>query len=151
LPAPSLERMCWRPREFSCENSVAYLVRSLRTNARIPLSHDWHVQPSCQRPNRLPPERRAFDQPEPQLVRIRPSSKPYKHTVRRKSRQPTHPTEFPRDFHNGKAWTGDFTCQRAISSTQQYVSSAQPTPNFGAAEYGRHKIEKRSYFWRSLL
>jgi len=23
-------------------------------------SHDWHVQPICQRPNRLPPERRAF-------------------------------------------------------------------------------------------
>ena len=23
-------------------------------------SHDWHVQPNCQRPNRLPPERRAF-------------------------------------------------------------------------------------------
>jgi hypothetical protein len=23
-------------------------------------SHDWHVQPSCQRPNRPPPERRAF-------------------------------------------------------------------------------------------
>jgi hypothetical protein len=23
-------------------------------------SHDWHVQPYCQRPNRLPPERRAF-------------------------------------------------------------------------------------------
>ena len=25
-----------------------------------PLSHDWHVQPSCQRPNHPPPERRAF-------------------------------------------------------------------------------------------
>ena len=27
--------MCWRLREFSCENSVAHLVRSLRTYARI--------------------------------------------------------------------------------------------------------------------
>jgi len=24
------------------------------------VSHDWHVQPDCQRPNRDPPERRAF-------------------------------------------------------------------------------------------
>jgi hypothetical protein len=23
-------------------------------------THDWHVQPSCQRPNRIPPERRVF-------------------------------------------------------------------------------------------
>jgi len=29
------------------------------SNPRLP-SHDWHVQPSCQRPNRIPPERRAF-------------------------------------------------------------------------------------------
>ena len=27
--------MCWRPRESSCEDPVAYLVRSLRTYARI--------------------------------------------------------------------------------------------------------------------
>ena len=37
---------------LSCE-----IVSDLCPN---PLSHDWHVQPSCQRPNRLPPERRAF-------------------------------------------------------------------------------------------
>jgi hypothetical protein len=24
------------------------------------VSHDWHVQPSCQRPNRGPPKRREF-------------------------------------------------------------------------------------------
>jgi hypothetical protein len=34
LPAPSLERMCWRPRE-SLAGTVAYLVRSFRTNAQI--------------------------------------------------------------------------------------------------------------------
>ena len=28
--------------------------------ARTFPSHDWHVQPSCQRPNRFPPERRVF-------------------------------------------------------------------------------------------
>src|SRR5271155_2760928 len=37
---------------LSCE-----IVSDLCPN---PLSHDWHVQPSCQRPNRLPPERREF-------------------------------------------------------------------------------------------
>src|SRR5258708_36504567 len=37
---------------LSCE-----IVSELCPN---PFSHDWHVQPSCQRPNRLPPERRGF-------------------------------------------------------------------------------------------
>ena len=52
--------MCWRPlrillREpsgLSCE-----IVSDLCPN---PFSHDWHVQPSCQRPNHVPPERREF-------------------------------------------------------------------------------------------
>jgi hypothetical protein len=48
------------------------------------LSHDWHVQPSCQRPNRTPPERREFSPGELARMRIRLSSKPYQHTVRRK-------------------------------------------------------------------
>jgi hypothetical protein len=51
-------------------------------------THDWHVQPICQRPNRLPPERRVFS-PErtfeyraflPTLLRVRLSSKPLKAT-----------------------------------------------------------------------
>ena len=37
---------------LSCE-----IVSDLCPN---PFSHDWHVQPSCQRPNRDPPERREF-------------------------------------------------------------------------------------------
>ena len=52
--------MCWRPLRIllrepsgpSCE-----IVSDLCPN---PFSHDWHVQPSCQRPNRLPPERCVF-------------------------------------------------------------------------------------------
>jgi hypothetical protein len=51
-----LFRLIQRRREvyggLSCE-----IVSDLCPN---PFSHDWHVQPSCQRPNRLPPERRAF-------------------------------------------------------------------------------------------
>jgi hypothetical protein len=39
--------------------TVVYLVRSLGLLPEF-VSHDWHVQPSCQRPNRGPPERREF-------------------------------------------------------------------------------------------
>jgi len=35
---------------------VVYLVRSLGFQPE-PSSHDWHVQPSCQRTESLPPER----------------------------------------------------------------------------------------------
>ena len=53
---------------LSCE-----IVSDLCPN---PFSHDWHVQPSCQRPNRIPPERRVFDQSGLTQVRVRLSSKP---------------------------------------------------------------------------
>jgi hypothetical protein len=39
--------------------TVVYLVRSLGLMPEF-VSHDWHVQPSCQRPNRGPPRRREF-------------------------------------------------------------------------------------------
>jgi len=58
------------------------------------ISHDWHVQPSCQRPNRGPPRRREFSPGENARKRFRLSSKLYNHTVRRKSRQSSLPTEF---------------------------------------------------------
>jgi hypothetical protein len=38
---------------------VVYLVRSFELILES-VSHDWHVQPSCQRPNRGPPKRREF-------------------------------------------------------------------------------------------
>ena len=96
----------------SCEEKtmVVYLVRSLGLMPE-PISHDWHVQPSCQRPNRGPPERCEFSPGGSHFMwanllgkpteRIRLSSKLDKHTVRRKSRQSTLPTEFPDDFHSG--------------------------------------------------
>jgi hypothetical protein len=65
------------------------------------ISHDWHVQPSCQRPNRGPPRRREFSPGENARKHFRLSSKLYNHTVRRKSRQSSLPTEFPDDFHIG--------------------------------------------------
>ena len=38
---------------------MAYLVRSFELMLEF-VSHDWHVQPSCQRPNRRPPGRGEF-------------------------------------------------------------------------------------------
>ena len=49
---PTLRRKREIDGGLSCE-----IVSDLCPN---PLSHDWHVQPSCQRPNRDPPERREF-------------------------------------------------------------------------------------------
>jgi hypothetical protein len=101
---------------LSCE-----IVSDLCPN---PLSHDWHVQPSCQRPNRLPPERCAFSSRRTRLLgrtqeRIRLSSKPYKHTVRRKILQPKHPTVFPRVFHIGKTRGGTRTGERTSGAKAQ--------------------------------
>ncbi len=62
---------------------VVYLVRSLGLMPEF-VSHDWHVQPSCQRPNRGPPKRCEFSPGEcvrAEHERIRLSSKLYKHTV----------------------------------------------------------------------
>jgi len=99
LPSPhiqcSLQKPLWfqqrgmaPPFSFllSCESSktmVVYLVRSFGLMPES-VSHDWHVQPSCQRPNRGPPRRREFSPGESARVQIRLSSKPYKHTARRK-------------------------------------------------------------------
>ena len=96
----------------SLKTIVVYLVRSFGLMPES-VSHDWHVQPSCQRPNRGPPERREFSPGESARKQIRLSSKLVNHTVRRKSRQSTLPTEFPDDFHIGKACkAGQESCQR---------------------------------------
>ena len=87
---------------------VVYLVRSLGLMPES-VSHDWHVQPSCQRPNRLPPERREFSPGGTAVRRNRLSSKPYKHTGAGESRQLALPTEFPDDFHIGNAGAGELS------------------------------------------
>src|SRR5580692_8174454 len=78
---------------LSCE-----IVSDLCPN---PLSHDWHVQPSCQRPNRIPPERREFSPGELARMRIRLSSKPYNHTVRRKNLSTTASHSISTRFPHG--------------------------------------------------
>jgi len=158
---------------------VVYLVRSLGLMPES-ISHDWHVQPSCQRPNRGPPRRREFSPGGNTRMRIRLSSKLYKHTVRRRSRQSWRPTGFPDDFHNGNSrGAGELPKPRsrfltglsarfgmtdflvgAHDSAQQYEPSARSiNATFGArilrqafcaAQDGRQETEKRS-LWRSLL
>ena len=95
----------------SLKTMVVYLVRSLGLLPES-TSHDWHVQPSCQRPNRGPPERCEFSPGENARMRIRLSSKLDKHTVRRISRQSTLPTEFPDDFHNGNSGAGELPAKK---------------------------------------
>ena len=102
--------MCWRPLRvllrkpsgLSCE-----IVSDLYPKS---FSHDWHVQPSCQRPNRIPPERREFSPGGDTQARIRLSSKPYKHTAldNRQSTQASHriSTRFPQ-WETGGWRTGE--------------------------------------------
>jgi hypothetical protein len=106
------ETLPWPPLSRS-KGGVAHLVRSLGLMPEF-VSHDWHVQPSCQRPNHGPPKRREFSPGGNARMRIRLSSKPYKHTVRYTSRQSSLRTGFPDDFHIGKALgeRGRESCQR---------------------------------------
>jgi hypothetical protein len=166
LPAPSLERMCWRPRQSLCEisfaqNCVAYLVRSFRTNARIRslttgtfnlivkdriafrLSGAPSVQPdnlmwrghSC--PRRFCRQAKSRTHTDS----FRPSSKPYKHTVLRKSRQRQQPTEFPRVFHIGKPYAERIVERRTPSSVRS--SEARSAQNRSAQNRGRAALQRR--------
>jgi hypothetical protein len=49
----------------------------------ISFTYDWHVQPICQRPKRLPPERRALGIGRRVLADTPPSSKPYELTAKK--------------------------------------------------------------------
>ena len=57
------------------KTTVVYLVRSFGLMPES-VSHDWHVQPSCQRPNRGPPRRREFSPGEFFFVSKPTSSNP---------------------------------------------------------------------------
>ena len=76
---------------------VVYLVRSFEFILES-VSHDWHVQPSCQRPNRGPPERRAFSPGEFYFMWANPQNK---------SDCPRNPTNIP---------CGAKPCQRSVAT-----------------------------------
>jgi hypothetical protein len=112
--------MCWRPRESSREDPVAYLVRSLRTCARIRSLTTGTFNLVVKDRISTPPERREFSPAK--LVCVGPGqakARRYTQTLFSRPRNPTnipcgkkpcqsaHPTEFPRDFHNGNGGLGE--------------------------------------------
>jgi hypothetical protein len=128
---------------LSCE-----IVSDLCPN---PFSHDWHVQPSCQRPNRLPPERRASRSRRTRLLgrtqeRIRLSSKLINHIVRVKPCQPAHPTAFPRVFHTRNLfWIGRLGELRSSTARNDMAFRLDSTTHrrIGAGFLGQAKAEDR--------
>jgi hypothetical protein len=191
LPSPhiqcSLQKPLWfqqrgmaPPFSFlSCETKtmVVYLVRSLGLMPES-VSHDWHVQPSCQRPNRGPPKRREFSPGEPARVRIRLSSKPCKHTVLCKilSMVASHiiSRRFPHRDRFGKRWqesrlepesrfltglSARFGMAQLWGWALTIARNSMRLPDRSKTLLSAHilrtprrktEIEKRS-FWRSLL
>jgi hypothetical protein len=79
-PVSGFNSAGWRHHSASCsldrslkslKTVVVYLVRSLGLMPEF-VSHDWHVQPSCQRPNRGPPRRCEFS-PGELTARVNPT------------------------------------------------------------------------------
>ncbi len=109
-----------------------------------PISHDWHVQPSCQRPNRDPPRRCELSPGESARKQIRLSSKLDKHTGRRISCQTTQLTGFPDDFHIGKTWSGTGELDGAARKQHATVrpSGRERTPLSAHADSEDKKLRK---------
>ena len=126
---------------LSCE-----IVSDLCPN---PLSHDWHVQPSCQRPNRLPPERRAFSPGGPARMRIRLSSKPYKHIVRAKPCQRMHPTAFPRVFPHATGQESEPSAAEARLWSRAFAARLKSCPSRFVLVTARNDIVLRSGFTKT--
>src|SRR5690349_24952133 len=140
--------MCWRPLRIllrepsgpSCE-----IVSDLCPN---PFSHDWHVQPSCQRPNRDPPERREFSPGEP-ATRANPTVLETLQTYRAAQSPSTHAshrisTRFPqREFRaaDRRAEPQGLLIERAT-----VWSSASIALNSAHAEAEDRKLRKELTF-----
>jgi hypothetical protein len=128
----------------SSQTTVVYLVRSLGLMPE-PISHDWHVQPSCQRPDRNPPRRREFSPGKNARKHFRLSSKLYNHTVRRISRQSSLPTEFPDVFHIGNILERDGESSKAGKlRAQRQRATVWSSARDRNATFGVH-------FWRSPI
>ena len=121
--------------------------------ARTFPSHDWHVQPSCQRPNRFPPERRVFS-PEGSHVqlsslrstgRVRDPSPHKKFLCPRNlikllalllACQPIVPTGFPLEIHIG-SWTETVSLLR-----DRTADGGCPHASCGSSELSAHATER---------
>jgi hypothetical protein len=154
--------MCWRPRRSRATSLASLKIRGpsceiasdLRPN---PFSHDWHVQPNCQRPNRFPPERTRI-----QSRRIWPTDRslPCRNPTVLETFQPYRAPEnavnahIPQNFHEistserpGRRTNGAAAFQRASKiGLPPGKALLERRTAFWPCEGGRQKIEKRSCF-----
>jgi hypothetical protein len=98
-------------------------------------SHDWHVQPSCQRPNRPPPERRVFS---PVGGRTEAPSTVLETLQTYRARESPVNAYIPQNFHH-------FSTTEILDGGQQnQISEPQSLPieaNFSSA------ASSRTLFW----
>ena len=132
-----------------------------------PFSHDWHVQPSCQRPNRFPPKRYEFSPTESShQACARPNNRggcPYLNPAvletfqtYRAHKNPVN-ANIPQNFHQISTWkahsgrrtkgAGFRPCLIARSSM---VFRSEKPLNSAHAEAEDKKLRKDLKFWRSL-
>ncbi len=130
--------MCWRPRESPCEDSVAHLVRSLRTCARIRslTTGTFNLIVKDRITIRLSGAHSV--QPDTQLVRVRPSSKPYKHTLREKTLSIRASHRISTGFPHWEERSGSSSIHRI------YVRSIEPTWKSGPSGPRQHSKRPRA-------
>src|SRR5260370_2440739 len=157
---------------------VVYLVRSLGLMPES-VSHDWHVQPSCQRPNRGPPRRCEFS-PGDLAARAKPTVLETLQTYRR-GVNPVN-RRSPQNFQwistmgkhpwseGGRAASESrFLTIKPLGMTRLWVGISESGARarnsmafrteqkrqfrraFCAPRYGRQEIETRTPAWRSLV
>ena len=128
---PGKPRATSRQRPLSrSKGGVAYLVRSSGLRPEQ-FSHDWHVQPSCQRPNRSPPERCASVQPGAHKGVSGCPRNSFKLQVPPSPCQPIVPTGFPPVFHNRGATTEgpNWEPSRSYMRAAEQPSACKPMPS----------------------
>ena len=96
-----------------------YLVSTLGLEPEPIPSHDWHVQPICQRPNHLSPERGEFspDQKRTNARLFCPRNLKKLH-VPSLACQPVVPTEFPPVLHSGEL---NIVCTPGLASLVRWA------------------------------
>ena len=118
-----------------------YLVRSLGFQPE-PSSHDWHVQPSCQRTESLPPERALSVQCRNTQVRFCLSSKLVQTTRLARPLSTRCDHRISTCFPQPRSLTTLF--QRSSKHATKRISHTAPMPFSAQAEAEDDQFEKRS-------
>jgi len=132
-----------------------YLVRSLGFQPETS-SHDWHVQPSCQRPIRISAWAARFQSRRSSLVYSTKARPTVLETCVRETRlnyafatMTVNPL-CSQDFHlfpTTRSHYMRFSCTRQNASPDRLLCKNQC--QFGTSRRGRHSLDKRS-LWRFL-